>query len=100
MHGHSVTNSCPFMTRAKKTNQRRGQRSRPRLSTRELEALIEEAIVDAYGDAEQRVGFLTMLEEHLTVPFITEILGVAVRVDRVDLVNDAEEIVAICRRGR
>jgi hypothetical protein len=86
------------MTRAKKTNQRRPS-SRPRLSKRELEALIEEAIVDAYGDAEQQVGFLTMLEEHLTVPFITEILGVAVRVDRVDL-NDAEEIVAICRRGR
>jgi hypothetical protein len=71
------------MTHAKKTNQRRRQSSRPRVSTRELEALIEKAIVDAYGDAEQRVGFLTILEEHLTVPFITEILGVAVRVDRV-----------------
>jgi len=31
--------------------------------------------------------------------FMTEIHGVAVRVDRVDL-DDAEEIVAICRRGR
>jgi hypothetical protein len=39
-----------------------------------------------------------MLEEHLAVPFMTEILGVAARVDRVDL-NAAEEIVAICRRG-
>jgi hypothetical protein len=28
-----------------------------------------------------------MLEEHLTVPFITEILGVAVRVARVDLMT-------------
>jgi hypothetical protein len=87
------------MVRAKKhTNQRRGQGSRTRLPTRQLKALIEEAIVDAYGESEQRVGFLTMLEEHLTVPFMTEILGVAVRIDRVDL-NDAEEIVAICRRG-
>jgi hypothetical protein len=30
---------------------------------------------------------------------MTEILGTAVRVERVDL-NDADEIVAICRRGR
>lgn len=88
------------MTRAKKqTNERRTQRTRPQLTKRQREALIEEAIVDAYGDSEQRVGFLTMLEEHLTVPFITEILGVTIRVDRVDL-NAAEEIVAICRRGR
>jgi hypothetical protein len=54
------------MTRAPKTNQRR-QSSRPHLSKRELEALIEGAIVDAYGDAEQRVGFLNMFEEHLAV---------------------------------
>jgi len=66
---------------------------------RRLEQLIEEAIVDAYGESEQRVGFLTMLEEHLACPFSTEILGISVRVERVDL-NDADEIVAICRRGR
>jgi hypothetical protein len=87
------------MARAKKhTNQRRGQGSRTRLPNYRLKALIEEAIVDAYGESEQRLGFLTMLEEHLSVPFMTEILGVAVRVDRVHL-NNAEEIVAICRRG-
>ena len=33
-----------------------------------LEALIEEAIVDAYGESEQRVGFLCMLQEHLACP--------------------------------
>jgi hypothetical protein len=88
------------MARVKKrTNEGRRQRARRQLTRRQLETLIEEAIVDAYGESEQRVGFLTMLEEHLTVPFITDILGVAVRVDRVDL-TDAEEIVAICRRGR
>src|SRR6266851_9434705 len=72
---------------------------RTTLGQRQLEALIEEAIIDAYGESEQRVGFLTMLEEHLAVPFATEILGAAVRVERVGL-NDADEIVAICRRGR
>jgi hypothetical protein len=46
----------------KQIAQQRKPRSRQRLSRRRLEALIEEAIVDAYGDSEQRIGFLTMLE--------------------------------------
>jgi hypothetical protein len=71
----------------------------PALSKRRLNELIEEAIIDAYGESEQRVGLLTMLEAHLAVPFTTEILGTAVRVERVDL-TAAEEIVAICRRGQ
>jgi len=40
-----------------------------------------------------------MIEEHLSVPFATEILETPVRVERVDL-NDVDEIVVICRRGR
>lgn len=74
-------------------------RHRATLGKRRLDALVEEAIIDAYGESEQRVGFLTMLEEHLACPFRTEILGTPVSVERVDL-NDAEEIVAVCRRGR
>jgi hypothetical protein len=61
--------------------------------------MIEEAIVDAYGEAEQAIGFLTMLEEHLRMPFQTEVLGVEVTVRRVD-VTEANEIVAVCQRGR
>jgi hypothetical protein len=72
---------------------------RKRLGVRQRDALIEEATVDAYGESEQRVGFLTMLEDQLACPFTTDILGTPVRVERVDL-NDADEIVAICRRGR
>ncbi|MGH9382852.1 MAG: calcium-binding protein [Vicinamibacterales bacterium] len=89
------------MLRAKRGQTKRTpERSlRKRLGTRQLTALVEAAIVDAYGDSEQRVGFLTMLEEKLACPFTTEILGTPVRVERVDL-NDADEIVAICRRGR
>jgi hypothetical protein len=64
------------------------------LGTRQLEELIEEAIVDAYGDSEQRVGFLTMLEDRLAFPFEIEILGAPAIVEGVDL-NDAEDIVAI-----
>jgi hypothetical protein len=69
------------------------------LGKRRLEELVEEALIDAYGESEQRVGFLTMLEENLAVPFTTDILGVSVHVDRVDL-SDADEIVAVCRRGK
>jgi Calcium binding len=68
------------------------------LDRRRLDDLIEEALVDAYGESEQRTAFFTMLEEHLAVPFETEILGALVTVVRVDL-TAADEIVAICRRG-
>ena len=64
-----------------------------------LKALIEEAILDAYNESEQRTGFYTMLDEYLITPFDTQILGVTATVERIDLTND-EQIVAICRRGR
>ena len=64
-----------------------------------LEELIAEAILDAYGEAEQRRGLYTMIEDHLALPFVTEVFGVAVTVERIDLtVTDA--VVAICRRGK
>lgn len=69
------------------------------MSARKLDRLIEEAVVDAYNESEQRTCFYTVLEERLEVPFETEVLGVKVTVERVEL-TDAEEIVAICRRGR
>ncbi len=68
-------------------------------SKAELEALIEEAIVDAYGESEQLTGFYTMLEEHLAVPFELEVLGATATVERIDMTED-EQIVAVCRRGR
>ncbi|MBI3045290.1 MAG: hypothetical protein HYY78_20950 [Betaproteobacteria bacterium] len=70
-----------------------------KLSAAKLKRLIEEATVDAYGESEQRVGFLTLIEENLALPFVTRILDVEVAVERIDM-NTAEEIVAICRRGR
>jgi len=75
------------------TGRRRWPPSRAR-----LEQLIAEAIVDAYDDSEQRVGFLTMLENSLALPFETEVLGMRVSVERIDLTR-ADEIVAICRHG-
>jgi len=54
--------------------------------------------MDCLNESEQVAGFFTMLEENLRLPFETKILGVEVIVERVDM-NDADEIVAICRRG-
>lgn len=68
----------------------------PKLSKAKLEALVEEAIIDAYGEEEQRVGFLTMLQEHLALPFSVNILGVEAAVQKVDMTLDGR-IVAICR---
>jgi len=68
-----------------------------KISDARLERLIEEATVDAYNDSEQRVGFLTMIEENLDLPFMTCILGAEVRVERMDMIS-ADEIVAVCRR--
>ncbi|MEU3743511.1 calcium-binding protein [Streptomyces sp. NPDC032198] len=69
------------------------------LGRAELETLIEEATVDAYGEDEQRTGLFTMLEEHLEVPFTTAVLGVEVPVRGVDLSPDGR-IVALCSHGR
>ena len=70
---------------------------RPKPDTKLLDAMIEEATVDAYNDEEQITGLFTMLEEHLTLPFNTEILGITVTVTKIDL-TAGNEIVAICRR--
>jgi hypothetical protein len=61
--------------------------------------LIAEATVDAYSESEQRMGFYTMIEEHLDMPFEATMLGVSVMVERVD-VSDDDQIIVICRRGR
>jgi hypothetical protein len=75
-------------------------RRRPRssLTTAKLDALIEEATVDAYGDSEQASGFLACFEQ-IIVPFTTEVLGVEVSVTGFDLTDD-DALVAVCRRGK
>jgi hypothetical protein len=70
-----------------------------RLSPAELDAMIEEATVDAYGESEQTVGFFTLLEERLKLPFKTEVLGSEVIVERLDMTDD-EQIVGVCSRGK
>lgn len=86
------------LPRVKIIRRRRSRSSQPSLPTRRLNELVEEAIIDAYGESEQRSGFLCMIQEHLAIPFTTELLGMPIHVESVDL-DDADEIVAICRRG-
>ncbi len=64
-----------------------------------LDEMIQEVIVDAYGESEQTVAFYVMFEDNLAMPFKTEVLGVEVTVERIDLTGD-EQIVAICCRGK
>jgi hypothetical protein len=88
------------MPKALKNGKQGGSRkSAARSSSAHLDKLIAEATVDCYNESEEVTGIFTMLEENLAVPFAVTLLGVEVTVERVDL-NDAGEIVAVCRRGR
>ena len=55
----------------------------PELSEEELDALVEDATVDAYNDKEQLGGFAVMIEDNLEMPFETTVLGVMVTVNGV-----------------
>ena len=67
------------------------------LSDAELDALVEQATVDAYHEYEQLASFHAVIEEHLAVPFRTTVLGVEVTVTKIDLLTGSG-IVAICSR--
>jgi hypothetical protein len=61
--------------------------------------MIEEATVDAYDASEQATGWFTMLEEHLALPFETDVLGILVTVAEINQ-RDDDRIVAVCTRGK
>jgi hypothetical protein len=66
------------------------------LSEEELDALVEEATIDAYGDDEQMAGFTVMIGDNLEMPFETTVLGVTVIIEGVT--RTASGIVADCVR--
>lgn len=80
-------------------NPRSGRARGPRVPKTELDRMVEEAIVDAYGESEQVTGLYTMLEDNLALPFATVVLGVKVTVEKLDITDD-DQIVAVCRCGR
>ena len=82
--------------KGKKTNAV-GQRRR--LSKGQLDDLFEDATVDAYGESEQATGFYTVMENDLRLPFETEILGIPVIVESIDITDD-DQLVAVCRKNK
>jgi hypothetical protein len=68
-------------------------------SSTELDALVEQAVVDAYDEDEQLSGFQVMIEDNLAVPFQTTVLGVEVTVTKIDFLPGSG-IVAICTGGK
>jgi len=85
--------------RAERKGQARKPSARSRFPAARLDALIEEAIVDAYTPGEQAVGFHATIEQHLALPFETVVLGATVTVKKID-VTASGHIVAVCHRGR
>jgi hypothetical protein len=65
--------------------QSRKPSARFRIPAARLDALIEEAIVDAYTEAEQAVGFHATIDQHLALPFETVVLGAGVTVKKIDV---------------
>jgi hypothetical protein len=70
-----------------------------KLSPSKLTMMIEQATVDAYGASEQATGWLAMFENYLELPFVTDVLGVPVTVETLELRAD-NRIVAVCQRGK
>lgn len=89
-----------FRTPPRRTaTRKRSTRAWPPSPSR-LDALIEEATVDACGDAEQATAFLTVLDEHLALPCEASALGEVVVVEKIDI-GHAGELIAMCRcRGK
>lgn len=73
---------------------KRGGRRRDR-----IDRLIEEATIDCCDESEQAMGLFTMIEQHLDLPFETEILGHEVKVTKVEL-NASDDIATVCQAGR
>jgi hypothetical protein len=61
----------------------------------ELDELVEEAIVDAYDELEQRAGLYAMLEDNLGFPFPAKIVGEKVAVTELDMMSEGR-ILAVC----
>lgn len=70
-----------------------------KLTTAELDAMVEEATVDAYDEYEQLAAFHTVIEDHLALPFDTTVLGITVSVTAIQD-RPGSGIIALCRRGR
>ena len=60
------------------------------LNKDEVREAFKEAIVDAYGDAEQHTGLLTMIQDEVKFPFKARVLGEVLKVVGVEWPEDDE----------
>ncbi|MBI5115243.1 hypothetical protein HZA56_02115, partial [Candidatus Poribacteria bacterium] len=90
--------ASPFAPRSAFRTQRCHETSR---QSARIQELIEEAIVDAHDGEEQECGFLTMLQDDVSVPFKSLAVGEEVEVTGFDVGDGDRGIVAVClRKGK
>jgi hypothetical protein len=66
----------------------------------ELERLIADIVVDAYGDDEQQTAFLTAFEEETRLPARATVLDIEVQVTGFDYRDERQGVLARCRREK
>jgi hypothetical protein len=62
-----------------------------------LDALIEEATVDCYGEGEEHQGLVTMAEENVVCPFKAVVMGEEVEVVEIRAPESGFGLDAVCR---
>lgn len=63
----------------------------------DLDELIDEAIIDCYGDYEEATGFAATLENELKFPFKAKVVGERVKVLDIEMIN--EQILVKCNKN-
>jgi hypothetical protein len=74
-------------------NQARGQISKAR-----LDELIDEAIVDCWGQEEEHTALLTMIEERVVCPFRAKLIGETIEIRRFEWPRSGYGLITVCRR--
>jgi len=67
-------------------------------SPERIQELIEEAIIDAYDEEEQFMGFFNMIEENVKTPFKAKVIGEEVEVVEITM-GETNEFLAVCKRN-
>jgi len=62
-----------------------------------LQALIEDATIDCYGEYEEHTGLVCMIEEHVVCPFKAKVVGEEVEVVELRMPDSGFGLDAICR---
>lgn len=73
--------------------------TRPKLTRKErhLDKLIDDAMVDSYGDDEQRYAMIVSVEEHVECPFQAKVMGEPVTVIAWQEPEHGYGLKAVCR---